>query len=156
MNPSNKFRALKDRALLACALLAAGAFLCPVPGFVAAAAVATLPATPVGELGAQLIHHINTDSPAQMQQWAPGVLSASVPQDDKADFLANLASAARDSGGVDLFNVRGDPHQPALLQMVVKTRRSGHWRRRTSRPWTIRRCTPTGRKRMCRTPSWPG
>ena len=106
------------------ALLAMGASLYPLPG-VAAAQAATLPATPVGQLGAQLIHHINTDSPAQIQRWAPGVLSASVSQDDKADFVANLGSAARDSGGVELSDVRTDPHQPGRLAMVVKARRTG-------------------------------
>src|SRR4051794_35854140 len=64
MNLPNPFRAMKVRASLACALMAAGALLCPVPNF---AAAATLPATPVGELGAQLIRHINNDNPAQMQ-----------------------------------------------------------------------------------------
>jgi D-alanyl-D-alanine carboxypeptidase len=124
MNFPNPFNAFGRRAILVPALLAMGAFLYPLPG-VAAASAGTLPDTPVGQLGAQLIRHINTDSPTQIQQWASGVLSASVPQEDKADFVANLGSAARDSGGVDLFNVRSDPHQPGLLQMVVKARRSG-------------------------------
>jgi len=79
----------------------------------------------MGQLGAELIRHINNDSPAQMQQWAPSVLSAAVPPGDKTDFAANLGSAARDSGGVDLFDVRTDPHRPGLLQMVVKARRTG-------------------------------
>ncbi|PKM03776.1 MAG: serine hydrolase [Gammaproteobacteria bacterium HGW-Gammaproteobacteria-6] len=79
----------------------------------------------MGQLGAELIRHINNDSPAQMQQWAPSVLSAAVPAVDKADFVANLGSAARDSGGVDLFDVRTDPRRPGPLQMVVKARRTG-------------------------------
>ncbi|MGH8060580.1 MAG: serine hydrolase domain-containing protein, partial [Pseudoxanthomonas sp.] len=79
----------------------------------------------MGQLGAELIRHINSDSPAQIQQWAPGVLSAEVAAGDKAEFIANLGSAARDSGGVDLFDVRTDPRRPGLLQMVVKARRSG-------------------------------
>jgi len=122
MNPPNPFRALKVRALVACACLAASA--CPAPSF-AAATAATLPATPVGQLATQLIQHINTDSPAQMQQWATGVMSASFPQDDKADFLSALGSASRDSGGVDLFDVKTSPRQPGSVQMVVKARRSG-------------------------------
>jgi CubicO group peptidase (beta-lactamase class C family) len=90
-----------------------------------AATPPTLPATPVGQLGVQIIAHINKDSPVQIQQWTAGVLSASVPEDDKADFVANLTSAARDSGGVDLFDVRTNPHQPGLLEVVVKARRTG-------------------------------
>jgi D-alanyl-D-alanine carboxypeptidase len=100
------------------------AFLFPLPGLTADPAV-SLPATPVGHLGAELIRHINADSPAQIQRWAPGVLSASIPEIEKADFLANLGSAARDSGGVDLFDARTDPRRPGLLQMVLKARRSG-------------------------------
>ena len=124
MNFPNPLNTFARRTPLVSALLALGAFLYPLSG-VAATAAATLPTTPVGQLGAQLIRHINTDSPAQMQRWVPSVLSAAVPQDDKADFVANLGSAARDSGGVDLFDVRTDPHQPGLLEIVVKARRTG-------------------------------
>jgi CubicO group peptidase (beta-lactamase class C family) len=101
-----------------------GALLCASPGATAAPAVA-LPATPVGQLGAELIRHANTDSPAQVRQWAAGVLSPSIPEADKADFLANLASAARDSGGIELFDTQTDPGQPGFLAMAVKARRSG-------------------------------
>jgi CubicO group peptidase (beta-lactamase class C family) len=126
MNRSKPFSVLKHAAHLSCALFAVGAALYPTPGVSAtAAAAATLPSTPVGEIGAQLIRHINADSPAQIQQWARGVLSASIPQDDKAEFVANLASAARDSGGVDPFDVRASKRQPGLLQVVVKARRTG-------------------------------
>lgn len=124
MNPQNPFRALARRTPLFSAMLAMGAFLHPLTAVAAAPAVA-LPATPVGQLGAELIRHINTDSPTQIQQWAPGVMSASIPQADKADFLANLDSAARDSGGVDLFDTQTDPRQPGFLAMVVKARRTG-------------------------------
>ncbi|HEX7802611.1 MAG TPA: serine hydrolase domain-containing protein [Pseudoxanthomonas sp.] len=126
MNPQNPFRALNRRAPFVSALLAMGALLYPLPGVTAPApAPATLPATPVGQIAAQLVHHINTDNPAQIQQWAPGVLSASVAQGDKTDFVMNLVSAARDSGGVDLFDVRASSRQPGLLQVVVKARRTG-------------------------------
>ncbi len=124
MKPQTPFRALYRRAPLVSALLGMGAFLYPLPG-VTAPASATLPATPMGQLGAELIRHINSDSPTQMQQWAPGVLSAAVPPEDRADFVANLGSAARDSGGVDLFDVRTNPQRPGVLQMVVKARRTG-------------------------------
>jgi CubicO group peptidase (beta-lactamase class C family) len=105
-----------------------GALLSPLPGLSAdksADKAVTLPETPVGKLGTQLIAHINTDSPAQIQQWANGLLSASIPEADKSDFVTNLGSAARDSGGVDLFDARTDPRQAGMLQMVVKARRTG-------------------------------
>jgi len=122
MNPHNPLAAFQRRRSLFLTVLGLGALACPLSGF---AAVATLPATPVGQLGAELIRHINTDSSAQIRQWAPGVLSAAIPQDNKGNFIANLGSAARDSGGVDLFDARTDPHQPGLLAMTVKARRSG-------------------------------
>jgi D-alanyl-D-alanine carboxypeptidase len=124
MNTPNTKNTFTRRTPIFSAMLALGAFLHPLSG-VAQTTAATLPTTPIGQLGAELIRHINNDSPAQMQQWAPSVLSAAVPPSDKADFLANLGSAARDSGGVDLFDVRTDPRRPGPLQMVVKARRTG-------------------------------
>lgn len=124
MNVSIPFRTRIRRTPLICALLATGAWLCPVPGIAAAKAVA-FPDTPVGQLGAQVIRHINADSPADIRQWATGILSSATPSEEKADFVANLGSAARDSGAVDLFDVRTDPRRPGVLQMVVKARRSG-------------------------------
>lgn len=119
-------RAAFRKAPLVSALLTAGAFLFSVPCLAATkTATPTLPATPVGKLGTQLIQHINTDSPDRIRHWAGDVLSSSIPPADKADFVASLDSAARDSGGVDLFDVRTSPRQPGLLQMVVKGRRSG-------------------------------
>lgn len=91
----------------------------------ATAAPATLPDTPVGRLAGTLVRHIDADNPAQIRQWAPAVLSASVAPDDKADFITSLVSAARDEGGVDVFDVRTDPHQPGLLEVAVKGRRNG-------------------------------
>lgn len=124
MNPQNPFRAFARRTPFFSALLAMGAFLFPLPSVTAAPAV-TLPATPVGQLGAELIRHINTDSPTQIQRWVPSVMAASIPQEDKADLVTKLVSAARDSGGVDLFDVQTDPHQPGLLEIVIKARRTG-------------------------------
>lgn len=92
---------------------------------IATAATATLPDTAAGKLAGELIRHVNVDSPAQLQQWAPGILAASVTADDKADFIASLVSAVRDEGGVDVFDVRTDPHQPGLLEVAVKGRRNG-------------------------------
>lgn len=124
MNAPIPLRTRVRKTALVSALLLATALLAPGPG-VAAANDVSLPGTPVGELGAQVIRHINTDSPAAIRQWADGVLSAAIPPEEKADFVANLGSAARDSGGVDLFDVRTDPRHPGLMRMVVKARRTG-------------------------------
>jgi CubicO group peptidase (beta-lactamase class C family) len=86
---------------------------------------APLPDTPVGRLADQLIRHANADSPTRIRQWASRVLSPSVAADDKAAFITDLASAARDSGGLDIFDVRTDPHQAGLLEVAVKGRRDG-------------------------------
>lgn len=112
------------RAALLSAGLALSALAAPLPGFASDQTV-RLPTTPAGELGAELIRQINAHNPSDIQQWASGVLSASIPEVDAADFVANLASAARDSGGVDLFDARVSTRQPGILQMVVKGRRSG-------------------------------
>jgi D-alanyl-D-alanine carboxypeptidase len=109
------------RVCMASLLLATAA----VPIGAAAATLTTLPDSPAGRLGGELIQHINSDSPARIRQWASGMLSSSVAQDDKDAFLTDLSSAARDSGGVDIFDVQPDPRQPGLLQIVLKTRRGG-------------------------------
>jgi D-alanyl-D-alanine carboxypeptidase len=83
-----------------------------------------LPDTPVGHLAGELIHHANNDSPAQITQWVQHVLSASMTSDDKAAFVTDLASAARDSGGLNVFDIRTDPHQPEFLEVAVKGRRT--------------------------------
>ncbi|WP_458071184.1 serine hydrolase domain-containing protein [Rhodanobacter sp. BL-MT-08] len=83
-----------------------------------------LPDTPVGHLAGELIRHANNDGPVRITQWVPSVLSASVASDDKAAFIVDLASAARDSAGLDVFDVRTDPHQPGLLEVAVKGRRN--------------------------------
>ncbi|ACO32799.1 MULTISPECIES: hypothetical protein [Acidobacterium] len=57
----------------------------------------TLPDTPVGRLGKELIHHLNTDSSAQMALWLPSILSSGIPSDDRTDFIDQMALAARDS-----------------------------------------------------------
>ncbi|BFI96658.1 MAG: hypothetical protein RSP_21680 [Rhodanobacter sp.] len=116
-------RSAKRRRLLASAL--AFAVCTPVAMAAARATHASLPDTPVGKLAGMLVRHIDTDSPAQIRQWAPGILAVSVAADDKADFVAGLASAVRDEGGVDVFDVRTDPHQPGLLEVAVKGRRDG-------------------------------
>ncbi len=79
----------------------------------------------LGKLSSELIRHINTDRPEQMAQWAPMILSSSIASDDRAEFVRNMTLAARDSGGVDVFDVRTDPHQPGLLEVAVRGRRGG-------------------------------
>ncbi len=81
-----------------------------------------LPDTPVGRLAGELIQHVNKDDPAAIRQWAPSVLSASIAADDQAAFITDLASAARDSGGLDVFDIQTNPHQPGVLEVAVKGR----------------------------------
>ena len=91
----------------------------------ATAASATLPDTAVGRLAGTLVRHVASDDPAQIRHWAPDILAASVAADDKTDFIAGLVSAVRDEGGVDVFDVRTDPHQPGFLEVAVKGHRDG-------------------------------
>jgi len=86
---------------------------------------AHLPDTPVGRFAGELIHHVDADGPERIRPWAATVLSASIGSDDKAAFVDELASAARDSGGLDVFDVRTDPRQPGLLEVAVQARRGG-------------------------------
>lgn len=85
----------------------------------------TLLETPVGKLAGTLIRHIDADNPSQIRQWADNILAPSIAADDKTEFITNLVSAVRDQGGVDVFDVRTDPHQPGLLEVAIKGRRSG-------------------------------
>lgn len=89
------------------------------------AASATLPDTAVGRLAKEMIHQINADTPAQVRRWAPSVMAPSISEEDKTALVADLVSAARDSGGLDVFDVRTNPRQPGLLEVAVKARRDG-------------------------------
>jgi D-alanyl-D-alanine carboxypeptidase len=100
-------------------------FFCASAGVVAATTTA-LPDTPVGKLGGELISHINQDTPVTIRQWALTILSSAIPADDKSDFVASLVSAARDSGGVSITDVRNDPLH-GLVEVAVKARRTGRW-----------------------------
>jgi D-alanyl-D-alanine carboxypeptidase len=88
----------------------------------AAALSPTLPDSPAGKLGGELIQHINADTAERIQLWAPSILSPAVAGGDKADFLKALASAARDSGGVDLIEAHT---QGPMLAVTIKARRTG-------------------------------
>lgn len=92
---------------------------------VAMAAPATLSGSPAGKLGSELIRHVNADTPAQMRQWAPTILSTAMAKPDQADFVQKLAEVTRDSGGLDVFDVQTDPRQPGLLEVAVKARHTG-------------------------------
>ncbi|MEI9996459.1 MAG: serine hydrolase domain-containing protein [Rhizomicrobium sp.] len=89
----------------------------------AASLSTTLPDSTAGKLGGALIQHINADTAERIQLWAPSILSPAVPDGDRADFLKGLASAARDSGGVDLVDVR--EQGPGMIAVTIKARRTG-------------------------------
>ncbi|MCA1714497.1 MAG: hypothetical protein LC715_05045, partial [Gammaproteobacteria bacterium] len=92
-------RGLRLSFLLSTFTLAA--FLC-ASNALAAAPSTTVPDTPVGRVGTELLHHVNTDTPEQIRAWAPTVLSPAIDKDAAARFVDGLVSAVRDSGGVDL------------------------------------------------------
>ncbi|HWA90861.1 MAG TPA: serine hydrolase domain-containing protein [Rhizomicrobium sp.] len=89
-----------------------------------AAPSTVLPDTAAGKLGGQLIAHINSDDAAHIRQWAPSILSPAVPDADKADFLKGLASAVRDSGGVNFVDARTQG-PPGMLVLTIEARRTG-------------------------------
>ena len=87
-----------------------------------AAPSTTLPDTPAGKIGDELLRHVNADAPDQLRAWAPTVLSPAIAKDDATDFVDGLVSAVRDGGGVSLV----DAHvQRGMLVLTVKARRGG-------------------------------
>jgi D-alanyl-D-alanine carboxypeptidase len=89
---------------------------------VAAAPSTTVPDTPVGRVGSELLHHVNSDTPEQIRAWAPTVLSPTIGKDDATNFVNTLVSAVHESGGVTLT----DAHvQQGMLVLTVKVHRSG-------------------------------
>jgi len=89
---------------------------------VAAPTSATLPDTSMGKLGGELIQHVNTDKPAQIEKWVPTILSSAMDQGDRANFVKTVVSVVRDSGGVDLVDVR---NQQGMFVLTVKGHRGG-------------------------------
>ena len=83
-----------------------------------------LPGTIAGELGGQMIAHINSDTPDAIKLWASSVLSPSVDSAMREAFLTQLAVAARDSGGVDFVDARTQG-PPGMLVVTIKGRRTG-------------------------------
>jgi len=106
------------------AALAIAACVHACAAFAAPPTPTSFPDTPAGKLGSELIRHLNTDTPAQIKQWTPTVLSPAIGEDDRTDLLKSLASAVRDSGGVDLLDVRPG-RQPGSLVLAVRGRRAG-------------------------------
>lgn len=89
----------------------------------AAAATPALPDTPSGRLAGQLLRHVNDPAEGPIRPWATGLLSPAIAQDERDAFLAELVVAARDSGGLEVVDVRSNPRQPDMLQIAVKARR---------------------------------
>lgn len=120
---SNTFQMATRRPLrsLLIPILALVAFF-SVCSTVTAAPSTTVPDTPVGKIGSELIHHVNTDTVDQIRKWAPTILSPAINKEDQADFVNGLVSAVRESGGVSLT----DAHTPqGLLVLTVKVHRGG-------------------------------
>jgi CubicO group peptidase (beta-lactamase class C family) len=121
MNSCIQTKPGKTRRLLA-PIFAFSMALCASTAMAVPPATA-LPDTLAGRLGGALIQHINADTADRIRQWAPSILSPAVAGGDRADFLKALASAARDSGGVDLVDVRAQG--PAMIAVTIKARRTG-------------------------------
>jgi CubicO group peptidase (beta-lactamase class C family) len=107
------------------ALLLASALLAGASAPAGSPAQAHLPDSPAGRLAGELVRHVGTDSPERIRTWAATVLSIAIGGEDRAAFVDGLVSAARDSGGLDVFDVRTDPRRPGLLEVAVKARRGG-------------------------------
>ena len=84
--------------------LALVAILCIFPAVSEAAISRTLPDTPAGRLGGELIRHVDGDTPEQIRAWASTLLSAAIDEGARADFTKSLVAAARESGGIDLVD----------------------------------------------------
>lgn len=108
--------AVRD-VVLACLLVPCGVVS-------AASPPARLPETALGRIGAALITHVNTDRPEALRAWLPTQLSSALGAREQAQFVEQLVSAARDSGGVEVIDV-GEP--PGLLVLTLKARRAPRW-----------------------------
>jgi D-alanyl-D-alanine carboxypeptidase len=87
-----------------------------------ARAAAPLPDTAVGRLAAQVMEHLATDTPARIRQWSPTLLSSAIGESERGAFVDGLVSVVRDSGGVELVDVR---EQQGFLVLTLKARRGG-------------------------------
>lgn len=84
----------------------------------------TMPDTFAGQIGGQVIAHINSDTPDSIGQWAPTILSTTVDAEARAALLGQLAVAVRDSGGVDFVDARTQG-PPGMLVVTIRGRRTG-------------------------------
>ena len=84
----------------------------------------TLPDTEAGRIGAEVIAQINAGSPEQTGKWLPTILSPGFDQEAKEAMLAQLAVAARESGGVEFVDARTQG-PPGMLVVTIKGRRTG-------------------------------
>jgi CubicO group peptidase (beta-lactamase class C family) len=91
----------------------------------ASAAAPALPDTASGRLAGQLLHRLDSPADGPIRPWANALLSPAIAQDERDAFLTELVVATRDSGGLDVVDVRSDPRQPDLLQLALKARRGG-------------------------------
>lgn len=80
---------------------------------------------PAGRLGAEIVRHLNADTPAQLRRWAPTILSRQMAEADQRSFIQGLVATATDSGGVELLETRPEGPQGELLVLTLKSRRSG-------------------------------
>lgn len=84
----------------------------------------TMPETVAGEIGKNVIEHINGKTPDTIRQWALTILSPSVETAVREAFINQLAFASRDSGGVDFVDARTQG-PPGMLVVTLKGRRNG-------------------------------
>jgi CubicO group peptidase (beta-lactamase class C family) len=88
--------------------------------------LASFPDTPVGKLGQTLIEIINTGDSATRTAFLVGHVSdAAIKEISIAERAAWLARVSEQSGGLKVLGATGS--QP--LEILVKTRRGGHWAR---------------------------
>lgn len=121
MHPHASLVSSGTRRFLLLSIVALVTFLAASTASAVPASV-TLPDTPVGRIGGELIHHVNHDTPVQIREWTSTILSPAIDAEVRTDFANQLALAARDSGGVDLLDVR---LQSGLLVLQVQGRRDG-------------------------------
>lgn len=95
-----------------------------IPATAAANPLTTMPDTDTGKIGSALIEHINNDDPQAIRTWAETILSSAIAETDKADFIGKLASAVRDSGGIEFVDARTQG-PPGMLVVTIKGRRTG-------------------------------
>ena len=113
---------LSATSVLAPVLVLAAAFAATPAS--AGSITTTMPETPAGEIGQQVIAHINADTPDGIGEWGPTILAPSLDPVMRTAFLKQLEVAARDSGGVEFVDARTQG-PPGMLVVTIKGRRTG-------------------------------